>query len=152
MRATLFKLTFGFGTFAALCFWQAGQARADGTPKPTPTKAAATMPAATMPATTAPVVIKWEEAARHVGQTVTITGPVKGTHVTGNKEALILNIGKDYPDPARFTVMIATDDKHPAKEADYKDKTVTVTGKVEIYRKVPEIKIAKAGDVVVAKE
>jgi hypothetical protein len=108
----------------------------------------ATQPAATQP-TTAAVVIDWDQAAKHVGETATVTGPVKGTHRTSNGKSLILNVGKDYPDPGRFSVMIAIDDKHPADETAYKDKTVTVTGKIELYRKVPEIKV-NPSDVTIA--
>ena len=102
-------------------------------------------------ATTAPVVVKWEDAAKHVGETVTVTGPVKGTHVTTGGKSLVLNIGKDFPDATRMSIMITTDADHPAKAEDYKDKSVTVTGKVELYRKVAEIKIAKAADVTIEK-
>jgi hypothetical protein len=99
----------------------------------------ATQPAATQP-TTSPAAINWDEAAKHVGETVTITGPVKGTHVTSGGKSMVLNIGKDYPAADRFSVMITVDAKHPADEPAYKDKTITVTGKVELYKKVPEIK------------
>ncbi len=107
----------------------------------------ATQPAATQPATTSASVpeITWDEAGKHVGETVTVTGPVKGTHVTTGGKALVLNIGKDFPDPTRFTVMINTDEKNPAAPETYADKTVSVTGKIVLYRKVPEIKTDPAG-------
>ncbi len=111
----------------------------------------ATQPAATRP-TTAPVVIKREDAAKHVGETVTVTGPVKGTHVTTGGKSLILNVGLDYPDTGRLTIFITTDDKHPAKEDDYTDKKVTVTGKVEMYHKAAEIKVSSAADVTIEKK
>jgi DNA/RNA endonuclease YhcR with UshA esterase domain len=104
------------------------------------TQSAATTTAAT-PA------ITWDEAAKHVDETVTVTGPVVGTHVTSTK-ALVLNIGKDYPDPARFSVMITPKDKEELSEDSYKGKTVTVTGKIVLYKKVPEIK-AKSADVTI---
>jgi DNA/RNA endonuclease YhcR with UshA esterase domain len=129
---------------AAICLSERpAQSRAADAVKP---------PAATQPATTQPVAIKWDQAAKHVGETCTVTGPVVGTHVTKDAKALILNVGKDYQDPAHFSIMISVDDKHPAKEDDYKGKTVTVTGKVELYRKAAEIKVAKAADVTVEKE
>jgi hypothetical protein len=111
----------------------------------------ATAPAASQPATTGPAVtITWDQAATHVGETVTVTGPVMGTHsITGGK-ALVLNVGKDYPDAARLTIMIKTDDKNPVSPDTYMGKTVTVTGKVELYRKIPEIKTTPA-DVTTAK-
>jgi DNA/RNA endonuclease YhcR with UshA esterase domain len=108
----------------------------------------ATQPAASQP-TTAPIVISWEQAAKHVGETATVTGPVKGTHITSNGKSLILNVGKDYPDPGRFSIMIAIDAKHPADESAYTGKTVTATGKIELYRKVPEVKV-NGGEVTIA--
>jgi hypothetical protein len=89
----------------------------------------------TMP-TTEPVVITWDQAKDHIGQSATVTGPIVGTHdVSG---AVILNIGKDYPSPDRFTVFVqlkdaATPDNLAA------DATVSVTGTIKLYKKVPEI-------------
>jgi DNA/RNA endonuclease YhcR with UshA esterase domain len=57
-----------------------------------------------------------------------------------------LNIGKDFPDESRFTVFISGGDDTP--EDAYSGKTVTVTGEVQMYRNVPEIKVS-AKDVVV---
>jgi len=107
---------------------------------------------ATMPATTTAAAINWDQAAKHVGETVTVTGPVKGTHVSTGGKTLILNIGKDYPDPGRFSIMIATDAKNPAKADDYTGKTVTVTGKIVLYRNVPEIKADKAAELTIEKQ
>jgi hypothetical protein len=105
---------------------------------------------ATGPATTTASAITWDLASKHVGETLTITGPVMGTHVTTGGKSLVLNIGKDYPDPTRFTIMIKTDDKNPASADTYMGKTVTVTGKIELYRKVPEVKVNPA-DVTIEK-
>jgi DNA/RNA endonuclease YhcR with UshA esterase domain len=110
-------------------------ARADSTTKP-----------ATTTATTQ--AINWDEAAKHVGETLTITGPVVGTHITSKKQ-LVLNLGKDYPDVTRFSIMINPDDKEELSEATYKGKTVTVTGKITLYRKAPEV-ICKTADVKIA--
>jgi hypothetical protein len=90
--------------------------------------------------------VNWDEAKNHVGETVTVTGPVMGTHEIDAAHALVLNVGKDYPDKDRFTVFISGGDDTP--EDVYSGKTVTVTGEVELYRDVPEIK-ASAKDVVV---
>jgi hypothetical protein len=110
----------------------------------------ATVPAVTGPATTsASVTITWDQAAAHVGETVTATGPVIGTHVTTGGSALILNIGKDFPDPTRLSIMIKTDPNNPVSPDTYQDKTVTVTGKIELYRKAAEIKTTPADVIIV---
>jgi len=109
----------------------------------------ATMPA-TGPATTTASVITWDLASKHVGETVTVTGPVIGTHVANGGKSLILNVGKDYPDPKRFTVMINTTSTAPAVAGTYMGKTISVTGKIELYRRVPEVKVSPA-DVTIKK-
>ena len=111
--------------------------------------APATQPT-TGPATTTASAITWDLASKHVGETLTVTGPVMGTHTTTGGKSLVLNIGKDFPDPTRFTIMIKTDDKNPASADTYTGKNVTVTGKIELYKKVPEVKVNPA-DVTIEK-
>ena len=101
--------------------------------------------ATTMPAsapTTAPVSINWDQAKNYIGQTVTVTGPVIGTHDFGG--AATLNVGKDYPDPDRFTVYISADNR-AAMPADLDNgKTISVTGTLKTYHDVPEIEADSA--------
>jgi len=95
----------------------------------------ATVPT-TMP-TTAPVSINWDQAKKYVGQTAVVTGPVIGTHDFGG--AAVLNVGKDFPDPGRFTVFIPAAARKGFPEDLDQGKTITVTGTIKLYRKVPEI-------------
>lgn len=97
--------------------------------------------------TTAATAINWDQAAKHVGETATVTGPVKGTHAAGKN--VVLNVGKDFPAADRFTIYLPFDAAGGTADAQYVGKTVTVTGKIELYKKVPEIKAAKASDVTV---
>ena len=94
-----------------------------------------TMPA-TMPTTT-PSSITWDQAKDHIGQSVTVTGPVVGTHDFG--DAAVLNIGKDYPSPDRFTVYIPADKRTGIPDDLDEGKTISVTGKVKLFEDVPEI-------------
>jgi hypothetical protein len=112
-----------------------------------PTSMPTSMPA-TMP-TTGPSAIDWSEAAKHVGETVAVTGPVKGTHVAG--ERVVLNIGKDFPDKDRFTIFVPFDAAAGSADDQFVGKTATVTGKVKMYKGVPEIVAEKATDVTVRK-
>jgi DNA/RNA endonuclease YhcR with UshA esterase domain len=78
------------------------------------------------------------QAAQHVGENATVTDKVDGVHQSG-KGNIFLNIGGHYPKQT-FTAFI------PSAEAtnfqnfkDYEGKTVTVSGKIELYRGKPEI-------------
>ena len=99
----------------------------------------ATQPS-TQPTTTPSVSITWDQAKDHVGETAAVTGPVIGAHVFEGAHNVVLNIGKEYPDPTRFTVFIPGDDQAGLPDDNYAGKTVTATGKIVLYHNVPEIK------------
>ena len=78
------------------------------------------------------------EAAKHIGETATVTDKVDGVHQSG-KGNIFLNMGGKYPNHA-FTAFI------PAKSAaqfssarDYQGKTINVSGKITLYHGKPEI-------------
>jgi hypothetical protein len=53
-----------------------------------------------------------------------------------------INVGADYPDPSRLTVLIWAENRgkfHPAPEDQYADGTICVTGTIQDYRGSPEI-------------
>jgi len=52
--------------------------------------------------------LSWTGAKYHMGDITTVCGPVVGTQWARDStgEPTILNIGKDSPDPDRFTVVI----------------------------------------------
>jgi hypothetical protein len=99
-----------------------------------------TMPASML--TTAPVTINWDQAKDYIGQTVTVTGPVIGTHDFGG--AAVLNIGKDYPDPGRFTVYLSADNRAAMPPDLDNGKTISVTGTLKTFHDVPEIEADSA--------
>jgi len=107
---------------------------------------------ATTPATPAtsstvvppPSAILWSEAINHIGERTTVYGPVIGaTYASGSKgKPTFLNVGKNYPDPARFTVLIWGSDRSkfsPAPEIQYKGRTIYVYGLIELYKGSAEI-------------
>jgi hypothetical protein len=108
--------------------------------------AAADSPA-TMPTTTA-TSITWDQAKNYIGQNVTVTGPVIGTHDFGG--AAVLNVGKDYPDPDRFTVYISADKRTSMPDDLDKGKTISVTGTLKMFHNVPEIEADAAHISIVA--
>jgi hypothetical protein len=102
---------------------------------------------ATMPTTT-PSAINWDQAKDHVGETATVTGPVVGTHDFGG--AAVLNVGKDYPSPGRFTVYISADNRAGFPADLDNGKTISVTGTIKSYHNVPEIEADAAHVAVVS--
>ena len=78
------------------------------------------------------------EAAKHVGETATITDKVDGVHRSG-KGNIFLNMGGKYPNQA-FTAFIPSGSSGQFSNAQqYEGKTVAVTGKIQLYKGKPEI-------------
>jgi len=98
-------------------------------------------PTPTQQTTPAPAgAISWDKAKDHIGERTTVYGTVVDTRwASGSKgKPTFLNIGKPYPDPNRFTVVIWIENrgKFPqAPEVYYKGKTIYVTGLIEEYPK-----------------
>jgi DNA/RNA endonuclease YhcR with UshA esterase domain len=78
------------------------------------------------------------EAAKHVGETATVTGKVDGFHQSG-KGNIFLNMGGAYPNQA-FTAFIPSGSAPQFSNAQqYDGKTVSVSGKIQLYKGKPEI-------------
>jgi hypothetical protein len=115
-----------------------------------PSRGGGTDAAAPSGAGAAQHAISWDAAKDHVGETVTVTGQVAGTHVSRDGDEFMLNVGRDYPDASRF-VIYCPQSKGPSDlDQAYKGKTVSVRGQIVLYHNVPEIK-AKAADIIVSK-
>lgn len=78
------------------------------------------------------------EAAKHVGEMATITDRVDGVHQSG-KGNVFLNMGGKYPNQA-FTAFIPSSSaaQFPNPEQ-YEGRTVSVSGKIALYKGKPEI-------------
>jgi DNA/RNA endonuclease YhcR with UshA esterase domain len=78
------------------------------------------------------------EAAKHVGETATITDTVDGVHQS-SKGNIFLNMGGKYPNQA-FTAYIpsASAAQFPNPQR-YEGRTVAVSGKITLYKGKPEI-------------
>lgn len=115
-------------------------------PQPTPVVevAGTPTPGSTTVHETCKDAVPWSEAKSHVGKQITVLGPVADTNyaATTPGKPTFLDIGKPYPSPDRFTVLIWGDarDAFPAPpEQMYAGKTICVTGLVEDYKGSPEI-------------
>ena len=63
--------------------------------------------------------VPWDEADAYLGESVTVEGRVVSTFYadTESGEPTFLNVGRDYPDPGRFTVVIWGDDRSAFPDA-----------------------------------
>jgi len=78
------------------------------------------------------------EAAKHVGETATITDRVDGVHQSG-KGNIFLNMGGKYPNQA-FTAFIPSSSAGQfSNPQQYEGRTVSVSGKITLYHGKPEI-------------
>lgn len=94
-------------------------------------------------AASAQTVITAKDAAKHIGDSVTVTDKVFGGKLFTPSNMTLLDIGGYNPNQL-LTIMIAGADRGKFKgqpEVDYKGKEVTVTGKLILYKNKPEIVI-----------
>ena len=79
-----------------------------------------------------------DEAAKHVGETATITDRVDGVHQSG-KGNIFLNMEGNYPNQA-FTAFIPSSSAGQfSQPQQYEGRTVSVSGKITLYHGKPEI-------------
>ena len=87
--------------------------------------------------------IKAEDASKHVGDSVTLTGKIFGIrYFADSKNApTLINIGGAFPNQLLTVVIYGEDRKNfqPSPEELLKDRTVVIKGKVELYRDRPQI-------------
>lgn len=72
---------------------------------------------------------------------------------TSNGQPTFLNVGRDYPDPGRFTIVIWGDDRanfSAPPEDLYDAATICVTGTIETYEGVPQIVANAPSDILTA--
>lgn len=103
-----------------------------------------------------PGAITWDQASAHIGEQATIAGPTISTVYASDSrgQPTFLNIGKDYPDFGRFTVVIWGYDRDNFSfmpEVEYNSKMICVTGLVETYKGIPQIVADTAGDITIVK-
>lgn len=94
-----------------------------------------------------------EEAAKHIGDTVTVCGKIFGGKYFDQsaKKITLLNMGAAYP-KSPLTLVIDEDNRKnfsSAPEDFYNGKTICITGVVKEFKGKPQIFIAKEADVTV---
>ena len=98
--------------------------------------------------------LSWSSASRMIGQVATVKGPVRGTkHASSsNGSPTFLNLGRDYPSPGRFTVVIWGENRarFGAPESRYYGRTICVRGLIQSYGGVAEIVARSPSQIAVA--
>lgn len=82
--------------------------------------------------------IDWNEAGQHVGEVVTVFGPVAGASYASesNGAPTFINMGAPYPDEGRVSIVIWGENRSnfpSPPETMYSGKTICVTGEVYVY-------------------
>lgn len=90
--------------------------------------------------------ISWQEAGSHIGENVTIYGPVVNTNYeqSVNGRPTYLDIGVAYPDTSGVAAIIWGEDRAnfgSAPEAAYEGRTVYITGEPYVYKGQCYIKV-----------
>ena len=90
--------------------------------------------------------ISWDKAKDHIGDRTTVWGPVAGASYRPDirGQPTWLNIGKDWPSPERFVVIIWGKNRGnfpKAPETYYLGKTIYVTGLITEYNAIPQIEV-----------
>ena len=93
--------------------------------------------------TFAQLEIKVEDAAKHVGDSVTICTKIFGARYFENSKnaPTLLNAGAKFPD-APLTIVIYGENRAAFKnkpEEYYPEKEICVTGKIVLYKEKPQI-------------
>jgi len=101
-------------------------------------------PAATSPEKTSDGTITPEEAAKKIGEKVTVEFTVKATGGAGSR--IFLNSLADFRDKSNFTIVLEKSYLDKSKDItapkDYfKGKKIQVTGKVDTYKETAQIKV-----------
>lgn len=96
----------------------------------------------------------WSRASTLVGSQALVGGPVESVLYepgpTGSPR--FLNIGVDYPNPDRFTVIIWGTNRAsfvPKPEAAYRGEAVCVRGLVRRYRGVPQMQVSSPDQIII---
>jgi DNA/RNA endonuclease YhcR with UshA esterase domain len=96
--------------------------------------------------------VSWSDASAHIGEMTRVEGPVVGATFasSSNGQPTFLNLGRDYPDPGRFTVVIWGESRAsfstPPEDA-YRGKTICVTGEIESYQGVPQVVVSSPSQI-----
>jgi hypothetical protein len=99
---------------------------------------------------------KLEDIGNHVGDSISVSGKVYSIRYLESAKGAptLMNLGAAFPNQL-LTVVIFGEDRKNFKEAPetyYKDKTVTIVGKVNLYREKPQIVVQNPSQIIIRDE
>jgi DNA/RNA endonuclease YhcR with UshA esterase domain len=95
--------------------------------------------------------VRWDEADKYYGQTVTVTGKIVATHNSG--KACFLNFHQNYTKYFSAVIFASDFSKFPPNpENYYLNKDVKVTGLVREYQGKPEIILKEPSQIAIVGE
>lgn len=86
--------------------------------------------------------IAWNEAANHVGTSQRVCGPLSG--IGSSEDDVFLNLGREYPDPARFTIVLWD---VGGVQAPPSGATLCASGVISTYEGVAQMELRSVGAV-----
>ncbi len=96
--------------------------------------------------------IQASDTKNYIGKNISVCGKVvSATYASRTKgKPTFINLDKPYPNQV-FSIVVWGDDrsKFGTPENDFRDKTIRVTGKVELFRGTPEIVVTDPSQVVI---
>jgi DNA/RNA endonuclease YhcR with UshA esterase domain len=94
----------------------------------------------------APPTYTATEAAKHVGETATVKDRVDGFHQSG-KGNIFLNMGGKSPNQSFTTFIPSASAAQFPQAQQYEGQTVAVSGRIELYKGKPEIKVTSPSQI-----
>jgi DNA/RNA endonuclease YhcR with UshA esterase domain len=93
------------------------------------------------------VTIPATDAAKHVGQTATVEGEVRGVHRA--KYVTFINMGGRDPNHAFTAVVFKSDSAAVGDVSGLEGQNISVTGVIKLYKGKPEIVVKSKGQVTI---
>jgi DNA/RNA endonuclease YhcR with UshA esterase domain len=94
-----------------------------------------------------PPVITPNDAAKHVGDVVTVEGQVAAVHHLASAKVTFIDMGARYPNNPFSAVILSADASKFPNVENLEGKTIGITGKVQLYKKSPEILLTDAAQI-----
>jgi hypothetical protein len=98
--------------------------------------------------------ISWTAARQAVGRIATVKGPVVDAYYarSSNGSPTFLNVGRAYPSPSRFTIVIWSENRarFGTPERRYRGRTICVRGRVSTYQGAPQMEAVSPSQIAVA--
>ena len=97
-----------------------------------------------------PELVRWQDAAAHVGQVITVEGPVASARVAGG--ACMLEFAPADPSALRVVLMLGLFSAPVAPERVYAGHRIRASGRVQTFQGRPEMIIRRADQIEVMDE